>query len=286
MNSNNSQENVQQIDNRLKSIESKIDHILPEVENVLAQRVYQTAKEKLASTAKYFSLFVALLLGAIGYQSYKEIIDIGGTKVAEAIAESVIPELQLDVESQVDTRLEELMVEAQSQANAKMDRKIAEVSSIYQEKFNALLEEIKTNSPENVNVSAASPKLQGLALYGEGGKDESGNWIWTRRNFSLAGDNSDLLPVANQFATADNAVLVRDKAPSVRYETREIKTKVPVMNDLKVTFENKVISTTKIPILEENSSKPIGTIQPGRDVEITSVQTILGKYVWVGISEQ
>jgi hypothetical protein len=281
-----SESDSQQIDSRLKSIESKIDHILPEAENILAQRVYQAAKEKLSSTAKYFSLFVALLFGAIGYQSYKEIIDIGGTKVAEAIAESVIPELQRDVELQVDSRLEELMVEARSQANAKMDQKIAEVSSIYQDKFNALLEEIKTTEPENINISAASPKLQGFVLYGEGRKDESGLWVWSNKNLSLENGDAQLIPMAEQIAVTDNAVLVRDSAPSVRYEKKEIRTKVPVMNGLKISYQNKVISTTKIPILEENSSKPLGTIQSGKKVVIKSVQTILGKYIWVSLNEQ
>ncbi len=281
-----SENDSQQIDSRLKSIESKIDHILPEAENILAQRVYQAAKEKLSSTAKYFSLFVALLLGAIGYQSYKEIIDIGGTKVAEAIVESIIPELQRDVELQVDARLEELMVEARSQANAKMDQKIAEVSSIYQDKFNSLLEEIKTTKPENINISAASPKLQGFVLYGEGNKDENGIWVWSNKNFSLENNETNIIPIAEQIAVTDNAVLVRDNAPSVRYETKEIKTKIPIMKGLNISFQNKVISTTKIPILEENSSKPLGTIQSGKKVVLKSVQTILGKYVWVSVSEQ
>ncbi|WP_345973389.1 hypothetical protein [Sulfurimonas diazotrophicus] len=280
------EKNTSKIDVRLKSIETKIDQILPEVENVLAQRVYLAAKEKLSTTAKYFSLFVALLLGAIGYQSYKEIVDIGGTKVAEAIAKSVIPELQRDVETQVDARLEELMVEARSQANAKMDQKIAEVSAAYEEKFNLLLKQIKTNKHKNFKVISETPKLHGFALYGEGGKNENGEWVWSSKNFNLEHKDVDTLPTANQSALATKAVLVREQPPSIRYETREIKTKVPVMKGLQVSFKNKVISSTKIPILEENSGKVVGTIQAGKKVDIKSVQTVLEKYVWVSFDER
>lgn len=274
-------ENVK-MDSRLKSIESRIDHFLPEVENVIAQRVYQAARDKLSNTVKYFSVFVAILAGVLGYQSYKQIIDIGGTKVAELIAESVIPELQKDVETQIDNRLEELMVNAQVKANAKMDQKIAEVSVVYQEKLQSLID-----SSENIHDSEVPlPRsLDGYALYGEGREGDDGKWIWVNRNFRLIeGHIVNDFPDKGMLAVADTAVLVRDQAPSVRYEIREQKTRVPFMKGLKMYYKEKVISKLKIPVLDESSSKQLGSIKAETQVEIKSVQKVLGKFVWVEIS--
>jgi hypothetical protein len=285
MGTDNQQEKDEKIDSRLKSIEEKIDQILPEVENVLAQRVYKAAKQKLSSSARLLSFFLAILIGAVGYQSYKEIIDIGGTKVAEILAESVIPELQKDVQAQVDTRLKELMVEARAQANVKLDQKIAEVSAIYQEKFNSLLKEIKKSGAGRIDVSKSIPKVEGYVLYGEGKKDNSGTWIWSKQNFNVTNGNQDTFPEINKIVITNRAVLVRDQAPSVEYENKEISIKVPVIKNLMVTFQDKVISSTKTPVLDDTLSKAIGTIQREKKVKIKSVQVVLGKYVWVNIQE-
>lgn len=271
------------IEDRLGSIESKLDQILPEVENVLAHRVYKAATTRMASAAKVFAVLGAIILGAVGYQSYKQIVDIGGTKVAEVFVKSAIPELQKDAKEIVNQRVSEVMVEAKAQANAKIDQRVAELTSLFQEKYENLLAELKTGST-SITATVAKEKLSGFTLFGEGQRTQDGIWKWTNQNLAIHGNEKEY-PSLNKQAITLKPVLVRTDAPKVKLEKKEIIQRIPTFQGLQMQWKEQKITVASIPYLDQSVSKPSGTIIQGKEVKITKVELLLDKYVWVEVKE-
>lgn len=271
------------IEERLGSIESKLDQILPEVENVVAHRVYKAATARMVSAVKVFSVIGALILGAVGYQSYKQIVDIGGTKVAEVFVKSAIPELQKDAKEIVDQRVSEVMIDAKAQANAKIDQQIAELTSIFQKKYDNLIAELEMG---RISITATIPKekLSGFVLFGEGERTQDGVWKWTSQNLAMHG-NEEEYPSPNKQATTLKPVLVRTDAPKVKLEKKEIINRIPIFQGFQMKWEEQRVTVASIPFLDQSASKPLGTIIQGKAVEITKVELLLDKYVWVELKE-
>lgn len=282
-----SDERLASIEGKISSIEEKIGQFLPEVEGVIAHRVYDAAKSRLIALAKVAGVAGAVLLSIVGYQGYGQIVETGTDRVAEIFAKQGLPQITDFARHEVNVLLAKEMANVRAEASAKFDQQLADMTAIYQKRFDVLLAQLDTDLPE-------PQMLEGYALYGEGTRAESGEWVWNVRNFQFRGVPREKFPEPSDKAATVKAVVVKNQPPIQQFDVRKY---LPIQQQASPKIKvNPAFGSNfawaemgdlqyKFAVLEDRDSSPIGTLLEKSEVEIGKVDILLDRYVWVQVKQ-
>jgi len=276
---------LEELEKKIRRLEANLAAVSPSLQELLTNQVYDNVLKRLLLRGKILLVIIAISTAALGYSSYRQIVDKGTQKATEKFVDEILPKLK----ENADLQLNNTLLHMTNDINANLEQEMATIIITSKDYANSTLkslyEQIKAThgeiSTDNLNLYKEKV-LEGYALYGNVVKDKLGNIVFTLRNFAPVNSNPMEVPTPELLAITTVPVLVKSsiseasRRPIYKYirDDGEIFFYSPPLKD---NGNNVGTGTDTV------TGETIGALNRGQKIRILSVHD-RGTSVWIKLT--